>query len=298
MVGPPAELPGLHPRLEPSCLYATAAESSQSSHPPKRSAPDAVAPLPAGVSGSGARAVGHHHADADCATKRRRSVESTSAVAPVSVASVNAVAGLLALRTKDAAGTMALGVLGTGTGSPGQQTTPGPGDDRMFNPATRRGPARSGTADATARADAGEHPGTIIREPAAELPLTISDASDHQLAFGDLKKLMAMMRGAGWPEAKIQAAKIRRRKLKNRTSAKGSTIRKRHEFGNLAEENKQLADTFGSLLQKITVLEAAVATGKAREAADAHSYAELEAENVSLRSEVDALRKRDASSQA
>jgi len=260
-----------------------------------------VAPLPAGVSGSGARAVGHHHADADCATKRRRSVESPSAVAPVSVASVNAVAGLLALRTKDAAGTMALGVLGTGTGSPGQQTTPGPGDDRMFNPATRRGPARSGTAGATyflVKSDAGEHAGTIIREPAAELPLTISDASDHQLAFGDLKKLMAMMRGAGWPEAKIQAAKIRRRKLKNRTSAKGSTIRKRHEFGNLAEENKQLADTFGSLLQKITVLEAAVATGKAREAADAHSYAELEAENVSLRSEVDALRKRDASSQA
>ena len=38
---------------------------------------------------------------------------------------------------------------------------------------------------------------------------------------------------------------VRRRQIKNRTSAKGSSIRKRHQFGTLAVENEQLAQVLG-----------------------------------------------------
>ena len=68
----------------------------------------------------------------------------------------------------------------------------------------------------------------------------------------------------------------------------------------LTEENKQLTDTFSMLKRKITMLEAAVAGGKAREvehirqaAEHDHRAAELEADNASLVREVAVLRKND-----
>jgi FtsZ-binding cell division protein ZapB len=78
-------------------------------------------------------------------------------------------------------------------------------------------------------------------------PKSIENITDLQLAYIDLKDLQALMDKAGYTEEQIRATKIRRRKVKNRHSAKGSATKKRSQFNKIASTNQKLTDVVREL---------------------------------------------------
>lgn len=85
-------------------------------------------------------------------------------------------------------------------------------------------------------------------------PETIDKITDFELAYIDLADLMRLMKSAGYTEEQIRQTKVKRRKLKNRNSARGSATKKRSQFNTIATTNKQLSDMVQDLRSRNTAL--------------------------------------------
>eukprot|EP00041_Stephanoeca_diplocostata_P020227 m.450107 g.450107 ORF g.450107 m.450107 type:complete len:368 (+) comp21509_c0_seq1:99-1202(+) len=85
-------------------------------------------------------------------------------------------------------------------------------------------------------------------------PETIDKITDFELAYIDLADLMRLMKSAGYTEEQIRQTKVKRRKLKNRNSARGSATKKRSQFNTIANTNKQLSDMVQDLRSRNTAL--------------------------------------------
>lgn len=81
-------------------------------------------------------------------------------------------------------------------------------------------------------------------------PDSIEDITDMQLAYIDLKVLMELMHKANYTEQQVIATKARRRKIKNRHSAKGSANKRRVQMTSISNVNKQLVQVVTGLKQK------------------------------------------------
>lgn len=85
-------------------------------------------------------------------------------------------------------------------------------------------------------------------------PDSIDKLTDFELAYIDLQDLMRLMEKAGYSEEDIKRTKIKRRKLKNRNSARGSATKKRSQFNSIASTNKQLSDLVTDLKNRNSTL--------------------------------------------
>lgn len=88
-------------------------------------------------------------------------------------------------------------------------------------------------------------------------PSTIEGISDLELAYIELKDLNRLMEKAGYTEEMKKATKVRRRKVKNRNSAKGSATKKRSQFHSITATNKQLLDVVSELQNRNDALTSA-----------------------------------------
>eukprot|EP00039_Didymoeca_costata_P030417 m.29440 g.29440 ORF g.29440 m.29440 type:complete len:423 (-) comp8102_c0_seq1:1023-2291(-) len=87
------------------------------------------------------------------------------------------------------------------------------------------------------------------------LPDRFEDLTDYQLAFIDRVKLRQLMEKAGLTPKEMQEVKVRRRKLKNRQSAKNAVGKKKRQFQGLAAANSQLSNTVDKLKRQNAVLQ-------------------------------------------
>lgn len=85
-------------------------------------------------------------------------------------------------------------------------------------------------------------------------PRSMKTITDFELAYVDLKDLNELMDREGYTEEQKRQAKLRRRKVKNRNSAKGSATKKRTQFNSIAQTNKQLLDVVSELQNRNTKL--------------------------------------------
>jgi len=85
-------------------------------------------------------------------------------------------------------------------------------------------------------------------------PKSMSTITDLELAYVDLKHLNTLMDKAGYSEEQKKQAKVRRRKVKNRHSAKGSATKKRTQYNSIAQTNKRLVDFVTELQSRNTRL--------------------------------------------
>ncbi len=85
--------------------------------------------------------------------------------------------------------------------------------------------------------------------PSVPIPhnVTFWQLTDDQLATIDFKELMRLMRDAGMSEKQITEAKARRRRLKNRLSARVCSNKKREKCTELSEANSTLKSRITSL---------------------------------------------------
>eukprot|EP00038_Savillea_parva_P007355 m.169526 g.169526 ORF g.169526 m.169526 type:complete len:518 (-) comp13113_c0_seq1:294-1847(-) len=88
-------------------------------------------------------------------------------------------------------------------------------------------------------------------------PKSMKTITDLELAYVDLKDLNTLMDKAGYTEEQKRQTKIRRRKVKNRNSAKGSATKKRTQYHSIAQTNKQLLDVVTELQNRNTQLASA-----------------------------------------
>jgi hypothetical protein len=88
-------------------------------------------------------------------------------------------------------------------------------------------------------------------------PQSMKTITDFELAYVDLKQLNALMDKDGYTEEQKKQAKLRRRKVKNRTSAKGSATKKRTQYNSIAQTNKQLLTVVSELQNRNTKLTSA-----------------------------------------
>lgn len=99
-----------------------------------------------------------------------------------------------------------------------------------------------------------EHQRVRVR---VEPPETIAKITDFELAYIDLSDLMKLMEKAGYTPEQVRQTKIKRRKLKNRNSARGSATKKRSQFNTIATTNKQLSDMVSDLRNRNHALSSA-----------------------------------------
>lgn len=78
-------------------------------------------------------------------------------------------------------------------------------------------------------------------------PENVRDITDEQLGIIDLKLLVKLMEKAGYTEDEMQATKTRRRKIKNRNSAKGSANKRRVQMNSIATVNDKLIQVVSGL---------------------------------------------------
>eukprot|EP00040_Diaphanoeca_grandis_P012676 m.64265 g.64265 ORF g.64265 m.64265 type:complete len:167 (+) comp23404_c1_seq1:93-593(+) len=83
-----------------------------------------------------------------------------------------------------------------------------------------------------------------------EPPDSIHSITDMQLAYIDLKVLMDLMQKAKYTDKQIQETKARRRKIKNRNSAKGSANKRRVQMNSISNVNKKLVQVVTGLKQQ------------------------------------------------
>jgi hypothetical protein len=121
------------------------------------------------------------------------------------------------------------------------------------------------------------------------VPERLEDLSDNQLATIDFKILMRLMERAGLTEDDISEVKAKRRRLKNRLSARVCSNKKREKCSELEETNMVLVSELSQLklenarLRQETASLQEANAGMQKDAYDASS------ENAQLRAQVSRL---------
>jgi len=119
-----------------------------------------------------------------------------------------------------------------------------------------------------------------------DIPDSLDALSDRQLAMVDFKILMHLMTKAGLNKDQIAEVKARRRRLKNRLSARLCSNKKREKCSELEDTNRDLLSTLRDLSVENTSLR--TETHKMQEANATLTKSSFEAarENAMLRAQV------------
>lgn len=88
-------------------------------------------------------------------------------------------------------------------------------------------------------------------QPLTSTARTYDELTDDQIAFMDFKELMRLMLAAGLTRQDIAETKARRRRLKNRQSARLCSNKKRELCNELSSKNSELHDTIERLQREV-----------------------------------------------
>lgn len=115
---------------------------------------------------------------------------------------------------------------------------------------------------------------------------TFYDLSDEQIANIDFKELTRLMSEAGLSDEEVSEAKARRRRLKNRHSARVCSNKKREKCSELTETNKSLGSRINRLESENRVLRSENLALKEQNAGFSKAYTENTQETAQLRQQV------------
>jgi len=132
---------------------------------------------------------------------------------------------------------IAPGVLTTSAAQGAMSTSVAPGALVAYQPTKGTMDAVDGSGELVQWQDSR---GQLRPQLVGPIPDNFDDLTENQLAYIDRKKLEQLMHKAKFTEQQIKEVKLRRRKLKNRRSAKLCTSKKKMQTGQIVETNNVL----------------------------------------------------------
>jgi len=123
----------------------------------------------------------------------------------------------------------------------------------------------------------------------SRVPTSLTDLSDQELAMIDFKILTQLMAEAGLSKSEVADVKAKRRRLKNRLSARLCSNKKREKCSELEDTNRDLLAKLRQVAQENKTLKSETNRLKEANTALTKSSAEAQREAATLRAQVNQL---------